>query len=83
MTRTPPNNGRPGNVFPFPVTPIIAARECATDPTTQLIEALFAGYRAAIAAYQRAPTSSRWIELQRSFLCWHTAFIAECESEGS
>ncbi len=77
MTRPPPNDGQPGNVFQLPATPIIAARECAADPTSHLIESLFAGYRAAIAAYQRAPTSARWRELKRSFLSWRTAFLAE------
>ena len=75
----PPN--RPENVLQFPVTPTIAARECAADPTSQLLESLFAGYRIAITAYQRAPTSARWCELKRSFACWHTAFLTECRGE--
>ena len=78
MTQPPIKDGRPENVVQFPVTPIIATRECAADPTSQLIEALFSGYRAAIAAYQSAPTSARWRELKQSFLCWRTAFLAEC-----
>ena len=77
MTRPPPNDGQLGIVIRFP-EPAIDART-ATDPTSQLIESLFAGYRTAVAAYQRAPTSARWRELKRSFLCWRTAFLAECE----
>ena len=76
MTRQPPNDGQPGNVVRFPAPPTAAC--AADDPTTQLIESLFAGYRAAITAYQRTPNSARWIELKQSFLCWRTAFLAEC-----
>ena len=79
MTRPPPNDGQLGNVIRFPEPPIDA--RTADDPTTQLIEAFFAGYRIAVAAYQHAPTSARWRELKRSFACWHTAFIAECGRE--
>ena len=80
LGKNSPSDGQPGNVVRFPAPPTAACT--ADDPTTQLIEALFAGYRTAIAAYQRAPTSARWRELRRSFLCWHTAFVAECEGGG-
>ena len=71
-----PADTLPSSVIQFPAS-MIAARECADDPTTQLIESLFAGYQIAVGAYQRAPTSARWRELKQSFACWHTAFLAE------
>ena len=80
MTRPPPNNGKPGNVVRFPAPPTAACT--ADDPTTQLLESLFAGYRASITAYWCAPNTARWRELRRAFLCWHTAFVAECEGGG-
>jgi len=76
MTRQPPNDSLPGNVYRFPAPPIEA--RTSDDPTTQLIEALFSGYRIAVAAYHSAPTSTRWRDLKRSFACWQTAFLAEC-----
>ena len=82
ISEHPPNDGMPGNVLQFPAAPIVAARDCADDPTSQLIESLFSVYRASITAYWCAPSTARWRELRRSFLCWHTAFVAECEGGG-
>ena len=80
MTRTPPNCGRPGNVFRFPVMPIIAARE--GDPVRDPIERLtWDAYVAAIDAHDHHKTASTQRSRTAALLAWRHIFLLDKHGE--